>query len=314
MNDKPTTSPAEPKPVATSANPPFGLVDLAMLGVTLVWGLNFAVVKHTFAEMLPLTFNGLRFVLSSALMLALTLLIDKNLRVRRSDVPLIILTGLIGNGLYQILFIKGLALTTAGNSALLVATNPIFIALLTALFGLERITPRMWVGILLSFAGIVLVIGSSDKGLGINPHTLPGDALTLLAGLCWGVYALLTRPLVRRYSPIKVTTLSMLAGTPLILLAAIPDLTAQDWSAITLRGWGGLGFSFFLSISMAYIVYSKAISVMGNARTGIYSNLVPVVTMIAAALTLGERVGWLQIGGALIILAGIYLTRAGGRR
>ena len=305
---------AHPSAPATPASPPFGLVDLAMLGVTLVWGLNFVVVKHTLDEMLPLTFNALRFVLSSALMASLTLLIHKNLRVRRRDLPILVLTGLIGNALYQVLFIKGLALTTAGNSSLLVATNPIFIALLTAAFGLERITPRMWLGILLSFAGIVLVIGSSGKGLGLNHATLPGDALTLLAGLCWGVYALLTRPLVRRYTPIKVTTLSMLAGTPFILLAAIPDLYAQDWSAITWRGWGGLGFSFFLSISMAYIVYSQAIRVMGNARTGIYSNLVPVVAMVAAALALGERVTGLQVAGALIILAGIYLTRAGGKR
>ncbi len=309
MSANPPASAAE-----SAANPRFGAIDLGMLGVTLIWGINFVVVKHALDEMLPLTFNGLRFLLSSALMLALTLWIDKDLRVRRRDLPLIVLTGLIGNAIYQIAFIKGLALTTAGNSALLVATNPIFIVLLTALFGLERITRRMGLGVLLSFLGILLVIGSSDKGLGLNQQTLPGDALTLLAGLCWGVYALLSRPLVRRYTPIKVTTLSMAAGTPFILLAAIPDLAAQDWSAITWRGWGGLGYSFFLSISMAYIVYSQAIRVLGNARTGIYSNLVPVVAMIAAALTLGERVGWLQIAGALIILAGIYLTRSGGKR
>ncbi len=298
---------------AASARRPFGMEDVAMLGVVLVWGMNFPIVKYALNEMRPLTFNGLRFLLSSLLTTALVLLIYRELRVRRRDLPMLFLTGLIGNTFYQILFIKGLALTRAGNSSLLVATNPIFIALLSAALGMERVTRRMWSGILLSFVGIGIVIAYSGKGLGVQSSTLLGDGLTLLAAICWAVYAVLSRPLLRRYAPAQLSALTMLLGTPFILLAAIPDLRAQDWGAISWRGWAGLAYSFILSISGAYILYYQAVRAMGNARTAVYGNLVPVVAVVVAAVALGERIAPLQLVGAAVVLLGIYLARSGRR-
>jgi len=106
----------------------------------------------------------------------------------------------------------------------------------------------------------------------------------------------------------------MALGTPFLLLAAIPDLMAQDWMTITWRGWAGLGYSFIFSISLAYIIYFHSVRAVGNARTAIYGNLVPVVAMIAAAITLGERIMALQVAGAAVIFGGIYLARSGGKR
>ena len=292
----------------------FGLVDLAMLGVALFWGVNFAFVKFTLGEMLPLTFNGLRFVLASGVMVLLTRLLDGSLRVERSDWGRILFTGLIGNTLYQILFIQGLQRTTAGNSSVLVSTHPIFVALISALLGLERVTNRMWLGIVLSFGGILLVIAKGANGLSFGGETLLGDALTILAGLSWAVYVILARPLVSKYSPMRVATLTMVAGTPALLLAAIPDLLAQDWAGISLRAWGGLGYSFLFSISIAYFLYYQAMRAIGNTKTGIYVNLVPISALVTATLTLNEPIHALQILGAAIIIIGVYLARAGNGR
>lgn len=297
-----------------SSNPPFGAVDLAMLGVTLIWGANFPIVKYALNEMLPLTFNGLRFALSTCLSLFLLIVLYRDLRIQRGDWRRLLLLGLVGNTFYQILFIKGLQLTRAGNSSLLIATNPVFIALLGAALGTERVSRRMWAGVLLCFAGITVVITNSGKAFGINQQTIGGDLLTLLAGVCWACYAVFSRPLLSRYPPVKLSALTMAMGTPFILLAAIPDFMAQDWGAITWRGWLGLGFSFSLSISLAYIIYYTAVRSVGNARTAVYANLVPVIAVATSALTLGERITPLQVVGAAIILVGIYLTRAGSKK
>jgi drug/metabolite transporter (DMT)-like permease len=302
------------QPNDKSSNPPFGAVDFAMLGVVLIWGGNFPIVKYALNEMLPLTFNGLRFALSTVFSLLLLVVLYRDLRIERGDWRRLLLLGLIGNTAYQILFIKGLQITRAGNSSLLVATNPIFIVLLSAALGTERISKRIWAGVLLCFVGIFVVITNSGKAFGIDQQTINGDLLTLAAAVCWASYAVFSRPLLARYPPVKLSAFTMLMGTPFILLAAIPDFVAQDWSAITWRGWLGLTYSFSLSISIAYIIYYQAIRVVGNARTAIYGNLVPVVALIVAAITLHERITPLQVVGAAIILAGIYLTRAGSKK
>ncbi len=305
---------SEQEPVPSPPGTSLGLVDLAMLGVVLIWGSNFAVVKYALNEMRPLAFNGLRFIFASALMAALVLLTQRSLRVERRDWGRLVLAGFMGNTIHQVSWIVGLAGTKAGNSSLLLATGPIFIALLSAFAGLEAITRRMWTGILLSFAGIFLVIANSGKALGLDTSTLLGDILTLLAAICWAIYTVLSKPLLQRYPPLKLTALTMAMGTPFILLAAIPDLAAQDWRAITWRGWLGLAYSFILAISVCYIIYYQAIRVVGNARTGIYGNLVPVIALVVAALTLNEKITPLQLMGAVVILVGIYLTRSGGSR
>ena len=296
-----------------TGGPGFSLVDLGMLGAVLAWGLNFVVVKYALLEMEPLAFNGLRFLLGSGFMALTTYLWEGDLSVKRRDVGRFLITGIVGNTIYQILFIYGLNYTTAGNSSLLVATNPIFVALISGLLRLEKISKGMWLGIILSFTGMVIVIANGPSGLSLGSETIRGDALTLVAGLCWAVYAVLARPLTQRYSSLKVSTFCMLAGTPGLLLAGIPSLVNQDWAGISWRGWGGLVYSFLFSISLAYIAYTKAIGTLGNARTGIYSNLVPVIAMIAAALFLGDALNPWQVVGAVVILTGVYLTRSGGK-
>jgi len=172
----------------SSVAPRFGPTDMAMLAVVLIWGLNFPLVKYALREMLPLTFNGLRFVLSSALTLGLVLLSEKSLHVARRDWGRLVLLGLVGNTVYQIFFIKGIAITKAGNSALLIATNPIFVALLSGLWGGGRLTRRTWLGIALSFVGMFLVIANSGSEFGLDTSTFAGDGLALLAAICWAIY------------------------------------------------------------------------------------------------------------------------------
>lgn len=294
--------------------PPLGLVDLTMLAVVLIWGLNFVLTKYTMQEMQPLVFNGFRFVLASLFLCGLVLLREKSLRVGREDWGRLIILGVVGGMLHQIFWIKGLELTKAGNSSLLISTNPIFIALLAAFLRLERVTARMWAGILLSFGGIALIVINSSQELGMGRSTSLGDGLTLLSAICWAAYAVLARPLLNRYSPLKLIALAATAGTPFLLLAAIPEFQVQDWAAISWRGWIGLAASTVFSLSLAYLLYFHAVRLMGNARTAVYDNLVPVVAILGAAIVLGEAIGPLQIAGAAVILVGTYLARAGGQR
>ena len=135
----------------------WGTTDLLMLGAVVIWGLNFTVVKLAIQDFSPMAFNALRFGLATVVMLAILgwRATSSGAReppgVARADIPAIILLGLLGHTLYQLVFINGLARTTPANSSLLMATSPIWVVIISYLLRIERVNRRMWAGILLSF-------------------------------------------------------------------------------------------------------------------------------------------------------------------
>jgi drug/metabolite transporter (DMT)-like permease len=291
----------------------FGLIDLMLLVMAIIWGVNFSVVKISLVEMSPLAFNSLRFSLSSALTLGALRLIERDISFAREDWWRLLGLGIIGNTFYQLLFINGIDLTTAGNSSLILATPPIFVSIIGTVSGLERLRKRAWLGIFLSFVGIAAIVFCSGQGLSLVGGTMLGNLLTLGAAACWSVYTVLAKPLMERYSPLRVTTLAMVSGTFFLDLGSIPAWLAQDWAAVSWKGWLGLVFSGSLAIALNYVIWNLGVRKVGGARTAVYSNLVPVIGLITAWLTLGEQILLLQVAGAAVIFVGIYLTRSGRR-
>lgn len=293
---------------ATSAGS-FTWVDAAMLLVVLIWGVNFAIIKVALREIDPLAFAALRFGLATAMMVGLALAFERSLRIQRGDFWKLLGLGLLGNGIYQILFMSGIARTTAGNTSLILATAPIFVAILSAFMG-YRLRPIAWAGILLSFTGLALIV-FSGAGAQLGGDHVIGDVLVLSAAMCWGGYTALLAPFLRRYSPLKLNALAMLLGTPPLFPVALPALTQQSWATVTWQGWGGLMFAVVLSVVVAYIIWNTGVKRVGSARTAVYSNLVPVIALVTAAIVLGERIHPLQIAGAAVVVMGIVLTRRG---
>ncbi|MBC7250480.1 MAG: DMT family transporter [Anaerolineae bacterium] len=287
------------------------VVDLALVGMAFIWGINFTVVKTALAELSPLVFNALRFSIASLLILFFLWLLEKDVRPASRDGWRFLLLGLVGNAGYQFFFINGLDRTTSGNGSLILATIPIFVSLIGTLLRIERIGLRAWIGIALSFTGIALIVFGSGEEVGLTSEMTLGNFMVLASAILWASYTMLSRPLLARYSPLKVTALAMTAGTPFIILYAIPSLQTQNWSAVSWQGWGGLAFSAVLGIALAYVVWNLGVSRVGGARTAVYNNLTPVVAAFTGWLFLEERITVGVIGGAALIFLGIYLTRSG---
>ncbi len=288
-------------------------IDLAMLSVTFIWGVNFTVVKQTLLEMSPLVFVTLRCLLAAVLICAVLLIRGEDLRWERSDLWQLLALGLLGNAVYQILFIEGIARTTASNSSLLLSTSPIWVTLLSALFRQDRITPAVAVGVGLSFAGITLIVGMEGPGVSLAGASLPGNVMSVAAGLFWASYTLMSRPLLRRYSPLKLTGLSMLMGTVPMLLYSAHAMVQQDWAGISWQGWLGYGYSMLLAIAVAYVVWNTSVQRVGNARTAVFATMVPVIAVVVSWLFLHEDLGLWQGIGAFITLTGVALTRLAPR-
>jgi len=308
----PTRSPPEaaPQPRRPAAARLSG--DLAMLAVCLIWGLNFSITKLALAEIPPLPFTAIRFIVSSLLLWLVLRLTEGPLRMPGPALRLLILLGLLGNTCYQLAFTVGLNHTTATNSALILSTVPTVVALMAGVLGLERITGRMGLGIALGTIGVVMVIAT--RGVGFSTATLLGDALTVLAVLFWAGYTVGLRAVPSGISSLQVTTVTTLAGTPGLVLVGIPGLLQLNWGSVRLESWGGLAYAAVLSLVVAYLLWNRSVKAVGGTRTAIYMCVTPLFAAAGAWILLGERPHPLQGVGAVLIVAGVLLTRADGRR
>lgn len=287
-------------------------LDGAMLLVVIIWGVNFPIIKTAFDELPPFVFNGLRYLIAAILLVAILRRLERPQPLAWVDLPGLALLAILGHAGYQALFMAGLARTTAGHSSLILAMVPLFVGVLGVALGLERPSRRMWLGLVVAFAGAFALIrgrGTLSSGTG----TLAGDLLTLAAAICWAAYTVLARPFLVRFSPLRLTTVTLVLGLPVILAMAAPGLGRLDWRAISGPAWAAAAFSSLFAVVVSYVIWYSSVQAVGSTRTAAFSNLIPVVALIAAWAVLGEPLGLAQIGGGAIVLLGVWLARAHAR-
>jgi drug/metabolite transporter (DMT)-like permease len=290
--------------------PGFSVTDLLLLAMALIWGVNFAVVKFATGVFPPLAFNTLRIGLATIVLLVLARTAGQALPRGRDRLALVAL-GMLGNGLYQILFIEGIARTRAGDAALLISAAPALMAIIGWLRGSERTGGRGVIGIALSVLGIGLVVfGDAGSGAAGSARLL-GDVLILGGCLCWSVYTVLLKPYTERIAGVPLSAVTMAGGLIPVLLVALPSLAHTDWRAVSGGAWVAVVYSGLFALALAYLFWYRGVKVLGPTRTGMYSNLQPVIALLVAWATLGETPHLPQIAGAACILTGLVLTRLG---
>jgi len=280
--------------------------DLGMLLVALIWGINFSVTKGVFPRFPPLAFTAVRFTIASLVLWPLARYVEGNASLPRGTLTRLIVLGIVGNTCYQLFFILGLERTTASNSALILASMPSVVALLSVALGFEPVRPRVLGGVLVATLGVVLVVAARGEGFGQG--SLTGDLLSLCAVACWASYTLGLRT-VSGVPPLWVTAVTTIAGAPGLVLAGIPQLRVMDWGAVGIEGWAAFAYATIFSLLVAYVIWNRSVQVVGPSRTVVYMCLTPLFAVLAAAVLLGERPRPLQAVGAVMILAGVVLTR-----
>lgn len=286
----------------------FGAADLMMIGVALIWGTGFSIVKHSVAIFSPPVFNAVRYTLAAVLLFGVLRARGERLRDAGGDRLRLTALGLLGYFVYQLFFIAGITRTTASNSSLLLAAVPVLVAALNGVFRLERVGVRVWLGVLLSFAGIAFIILGGERQLSFGNQTLLGDVLTLGASIAWAGYTVFSRPLLLRRSALSVTTWTVGVGMLALWLVALPELAEIDWARVPAAAWFGIVWTGGLGVAGAYVLWNSAVKRVGGPRVAVYSNLVTVIAVAVAAMTLGEAITPLKIVGASAVFGGIALT------
>lgn len=275
--------------------------------MVVIWGVNYIVLKSVLHTVHPIAMNAVRFGLAAASVAAIAVARGAP-RPPREAIPRLLLMGLLGNTLYQMGFIEGVAHTRAGNAALIMAAVPVQTAILSHLRGHERLRGRDALGLAVSSVGIAAIVlgGGADVAL---VSTTSGDLLVLGATVLWSVYTVGTKPLADRFGPITATAWTMGLGTVPLVLVSVPAVLAEPWHLVRPLTWAGIAFSALGALVVAYLIWYRGVQRIGPSRTALYSNLTPLVAMLTAWVFLREVPTVWQGAGAAGIFAGIYFTR-----
>jgi drug/metabolite transporter (DMT)-like permease len=277
---------------------------MLLLTVT-IWALNFTVSKYILdSGFRPLPYSSLRYTAAALVFVALTYPRERSFRIARGDLPLVGLAVLLllTN---QLSFVYALDLTTATTAALLFGTLPIFTALISRLVGIERLSRRFWMAASLSFAGVILVTAGSGKSVSSN---LGGDLLAVLGAATWGAYSVAIAPLMRRYSPFRLSAVFLGAVSIALLVLASPQMGDQSFDLGWLV-WLAFAFAVLGPLVLTNLLWFTAIDEVGPARASLFANLQPFLAAIIALLLLDEKLTRAQVAGGLAIAAGIVLAR-----
>lgn len=282
------------------------LADLVMILVAAIWALNNVVMKAALAGWAsPGAFNAVRFACGALVLAVAAWRLEGTLALPRRYWLPVALVGVVGNGMNQLLFINGLARSTAANAGLWLAIVPLLVAVFGAALGMERVTPRLWAGAAVTVVGIALVVGTQGGAL----HLAVGDALLAGAVTLWAGYTLAARRLVQDLSPLRVTAVAMVCGAAFLLALHLPALAAQDFRAVPVGSWLGMIYAAVLSNAVGYTLYVWCVRRLGAAKVTLYSNLTPILTAVLAMALLGEAWRPVQWLGAALVLGGIGVAR-----
>lgn len=337
----PTTIPWTPAARWNSAirwNP----ADSFLLLTALLWGINIPVVKFATQHMDAMTFNALRMILST-----LTLGICWRCEVwmsRRRSAPAsengsqaglnsqaathkigiqasevtkprfmggrILGFALLSGLLYPLAFMEGIDRTTAGNTALLLASMPMWTALLSKLVYAERLSRLTWIGLLVTFVGTLLII-QARGGVDLSREHLVGNCFMLAGAMTWASATVVSMPLLKWISPLQLAFFSALFTTPIhvglhfeSILDWLPRLGEPSLLSSVL-------YSGVLSTGVAYATWNIGVRKLGGSHAAVYQNLVTIVAVLISWFVLGEPVLVLQVVGGVVAIGGLVLIRRG---
>ena len=283
-----------------------------MLLTAFFWGGTFVAGRDVALHMAPFTASFLRFLIASALLWVLIKKFEGGLpRLARGQWVSVALLGLIGIFGYNALFFTGLRTVPAGRAAVIVAMNPVLIALGAALFFGERLTRRRVLGVVVSASGAIVAISHGRPWTLFSEGVSWGDAAILGCVVTWATYSLLGRYSMKSMSPHAAVTYSCLVGTALLLPAALAEGLLDRLPGFPLLAWIDVAYLGACGTVLGFTWYYEGVKTLGPGRASVFINFVPLFAILAGYVLLSEPVHPTLLFGAALVCSGAYVTNRG---
>lgn len=272
----------------------------------ITWGSAFAGIRVALESYTPTHLVLLRHLVAS-LILVLYALYQGFSLPRWRDVPAFMILGALGFTIYHIALSYGQTRVPAATASFIIASAPVFMALLASFFLGEKLKLWGWLGIAISFGGVAVIAVGRQSGLQIDRWAL----IVVLSALSQSLYSLGQRPLLKVYTPLQFTTYAMWAGTFMML-----PFSGGLWQEMQHAGTEETLAVVYLGIApsvIGYVMWSSALSRLPAGIAGSVLYMVPPVALIVAWVWLGEMPSLISIIGGAFVLTGVILVNRWGR-
>ncbi len=282
-------------------------VDLMLIATIVIWAFNITVTKYVLTHgFRPLAYGATRYGAAALLAAAVAFALEGSLRVGGRRTSALVAAASVFLLVNQFAFVYALELGSATTVALILGTTPIFAALVSSAVGLEKLQGRFWIATAIGFGGVALVAVGSGGDLSAD---LGGDLLAVALAVSWAVYSVTIAPLMRMYSPYRISAVVLLVMCVPFLAASSPQIARQDYGSLGSLVWVSLAFAIVGPLALTNVLWYTAIHHVGPARATLFANAQPFLAAVFALVILSEHLHWLQVVGGFTILGGIVLER-----
>jgi drug/metabolite transporter (DMT)-like permease len=285
---------------------------LSVLFANIIYGANYSIAKEVMPSLIkPFGFIVIR-VCTAAILFLLTYLLLFREKIERRDWPRLFACAVFGVAINQLLFFKGLSLTSPINSGLMMVTNPIFVLVLSFILLSEPITTRRVIGIACGISGASLLIlfgGHITSGVS-NPL---GDLYILINSLSYALYLVMVLPLMKKYHPVTIMQAVFLMGSVMVLPFGWGEFTEIQWHTFQTGDWMATVFVVVGTTFLAYLFNTLALRELSAGVVSVYIYLQPLLAAGFAILLGKDQPNVLHLMAAALIFSGVWLTTKSAR-
>jgi len=290
------------------------LTYLKLVAMACCWGGTYVAGRILGPQITPFSGAFLRFVVALLALGPYLFATEERPRLNAKLVLLLLAIGATGIAIYNFLFLWGLKSVPAGRTAVIISSNPVFVALASRFLFKDRLGGMGILGILLCLVGAAIAIGHGNPLALFSGQVTPGDLSIIAAMFCWAAFSVLGKFAVGKITPLASVTLACLFGALMLLPPALREGLAAQAARLDLMGWGSIVFLGIFGTALGFVWFYEGIRAIGATRAAVFINITPVSAALLGAVILGERIGRSLVVGGILVLVGVALTnRRSGR-
>jgi drug/metabolite transporter (DMT)-like permease len=284
------------------------IIYLKLLLTAVFWGGTFVAGRSLAQNVGPFSAAFFRFAVASFFLILLVWKAEgKAAFIRRRQIFPVLLLGLTGVFCYNVFFFKGLKLIDASRAAIIIANNPIFIALLAAVFFKEKLNALKMTGIVISVSGAIIAIAKGNVLEILHGNLGMGEVYIFLCVASWVIFSLVGKTVMTALSPLSSITYSSISGTILLLIPALRE-GLTDCIYYSVSDWWNIFYLGFFGTVLGFVWFYEGINQIGPTKAALFINFVPISAILLAFFILGEPLTFSLVIGTLLVSTGVYLT------
>ncbi len=283
------------------------IVYVKLILTAIFWGGTFIAGRIVTQQVAPFSAAFIRFVMASVCLLVVIWQTEGSLpRLQKNQILPVIFLGMTGVFVYNIMFFLGLKTVEASRASVIIATNPVFIALFSSILYKEKLSRLQMLGICISVIGAVLVIVRSDLRQLFHGNLGWGELFIFFCVVCWVSYSLIGKWVMHTLSPLISVTYSVCIGCAALLFPALAEGIVKNLVHFPWTVWAGLGYLAVFGTVLGFVWYYEGVHSIGPTKAGIFINFVPISTLVLAVLILNEKITFSLILGTVLVILGVF--------